>query len=757
MTLSTRRRLLAVAGAGLLAAAGIVAPTSAAQAAVACDVTYTTNDWPGGFTASVTLRNTGDALTNWTLGFTFPNASQRVTQGWSATWTQSGQNVTARNLDYNGALASGASTSIGFNGSWSGSNPKPTSFTVNGTTCGGTTPGNTAPTVSLTSPSSGATFAAGAAVSLAATASDVEGAISRVEFLIDGTVVNSDTSAPYAYSATSVATGSHTAAARAYDSAGLSTTTSAVPFTVGGGSSTPTLQSSTGAVSVPEGGSATVTYRLSAAPTSSVAVSLAKSGDTNITISPTSFTLTSSNWSTGVPVTVSASEDSDTTNGTATIAATSSAGNVSVTATESDNDVPSGGTKVDNPYSGARGYVNPEWSAKAAAEPGGSRVSNQPTAVWLDRIAAIEGTPDSQSNGPMGVEDHLDAALAQGAGYIQFVIYNLPGRDCSALASNGELGVDELARYQSEYIDPIAAIMSNTKYRSLRIITIIEIDSLPNLVTNLNIAKCATMNSNGGYVNGVGYALDKLGAIPNVYNYIDAAHHGWIGWDSNFRPTAQKLKQAATAAGATVNDVHGFIVNTANYSALREEHFTINTTVNGQQIRQSRWVDWNQYVDELTFAQAFRTELVSQGFNSNIGMLIDTSRNGWGGSARPTAPSTSTDLNTFVDQSRIDRRIHAGNWCNQSGAGLGERPTANPATGIDAYVWVKPPGESDGSSKEIPNNDGKGFDRMCDPTYGGNGLNGNNPTGALADAPISGAWFSAQFRQLMANAYPPLS
>ncbi|MEV0716454.1 glycoside hydrolase family 6 protein [Asanoa sp. NPDC050611] len=757
MTLSTRRRLIAVAGAGLLAAAGIVAPASSAQAAVACDVTYTTNDWPGGFTASVTLRNTGDALTNWTLGFTFPNASQRVTQGWSATWTQSGQNVTARNLDYNGTLASGASTSLGFNGSWSGSNPKPTSFTVNGTTCGGTTPGNTAPTVSLTSPTSGATFAAGAAIPLAATASDVEGPISRVEFLIDGTVVNSDTTAPYSYSATSVASGSHTAAARAFDSAGLSTTTSAVPFTVGGGSTTPTLQASTGAVSVPEGGSATVTYRLSAAPTSSVAVSLAKTGDTNITVSPTSFSLTSSNWSTGVPVTVSASEDTDTTNGTATIAATSSAGNVSVTATESDNDVPSGGTKVDNPYSGARGYVNPEWSAKAAAEPGGSRVSNQPTAVWLDRIAAIEGTPDSQSNGPMGVEDHLDAALAQGAGYIQFVIYNLPGRDCSALASNGELPVDGLPRYQSEYIDPIAAIMSNTKYRSLRIITIIEIDSLPNLVTNLNIAKCATMNSNGGYVNGVGYALDKLGAIPNVYNYIDAAHHGWIGWDSNFRPTAQKLKQAATAAGATVNDVHGFIVNTANYSALREEHFNINTTVNGQQIRQSRWVDWNQYVDELTFAQAFRTELVAQGFNSNIGMLIDTSRNGWGGSARPTAPSTSTDLNTFVDQSRIDRRIHAGNWCNQSGAGLGERPTAAPATGIDAYVWVKPPGESDGSSREIPNNDGKGFDRMCDPTYGGNGLNGNNPTGALPDAPISGAWFSAQFRQLMANAYPPLS
>jgi cellulose 1,4-beta-cellobiosidase len=137
-------------------------------------------------------------------------------------------------------------------------------------------------------------------------------------------------------------------------------------------------------------------------------------------------------------------------------------------------------------------------------------------------------------------------------------------------------------------------------------------------------------------------------------------------------------------------------------------------------------------------------------------MIIDTSRNGWGGSARPTAASTSTDLNTFVDQSRVDRRIHAGNWCNQSGAGLGERPRANPAAGIDAYVWIKPPGESDGSSTAIANNEGKGFDRMCDPTYTGNARNGNNMTGALPNAPISGAWFSAQFQQLMQNAFPPL-
>jgi cellulose 1,4-beta-cellobiosidase len=162
------------------------------------------------------------------------------------------------------------------------------------------------------------------------------------------------------------------------------------------------------------------------------------------------------------------------------------------------------------------------------------------------------------------------------------------------------------------------------------------------------------------------------------------------------------------------------------------------------------------YVDEQSFAQAFRNALVTAGFPSTLGMLIDTSRNGWGGTARPAAASTSTDVNTFVNNSRIDRRIHAGNWCNQSGAGLGERPRATPATGIDAYVWIKPPGESDGASQLVPNDEGKGFDRMCDPTYTGNSLNGNSLTGALPSSPLAGAWFSSQFQQLMTNAYPAL-
>ncbi|MDG9708899.1 glycoside hydrolase family 6 protein [Streptomyces sp. DH10] len=416
--------------------------------------------------------------------------------------------------------------------------------------------------------------------------------------------------------------------------------------------------------------------------------------------------------------------------------------------------------RVNNPYDGAKVYVNPEWSANAAAEPGGSRIANQPTGVWLDRIAAING-----AGGKMGLRAHLDEALRQkGSGelVVQLVIYNLPGRDCAALASNGELKADEIGRYKTEYIDPIKAILADSKYSSLRIVTTVEIDSLPNLVTNTGsrptaTPQCDVMKANGNYIKGVGYALNKLGDVPNVYNYVDAGHHGWIGWDDNFAPSATLFKEAATAEGATVNDVHGFITNTANYSALKEDHFSITDNVAGKSVRESKWVDWNRYVDELSFAQAFRNQLVSVGFNSGIGMLIDTSRNGWGGANRPTGPGAQTSVDTYVDGGRYDRRINPGNWCNQSGAGLGERPKASPAAGIDAYVWMKPPGESDGASKEIPNPDGKGFDRMCDPTYEGNPRNGNNPSGALPDAPISGHWFSAQFRQLMQNAYPPLS
>ncbi|MFY1670573.1 cellulose-binding domain-containing protein [Plantactinospora sp. WMMB334] len=130
--------------------AAIIAATPAV-AAPGCGVTYTVgSQWQGGFTATVTLTNVGDPISSWTMTWSYAGG-QRVTQAWNATVSQSGSEVSARNASYNGSVATGASVSFGFNGSWNGSNPAPTSFTVNGTACTGqpggpTTPPTTGPT-----------------------------------------------------------------------------------------------------------------------------------------------------------------------------------------------------------------------------------------------------------------------------------------------------------------------------------------------------------------------------------------------------------------------------------------------------------------------------------------------------------------------------------------------------------------------------------------------------------------------------------
>jgi regulation of enolase protein 1 (concanavalin A-like superfamily) len=98
---------------------------------------------------------------------------------------------------------------------------------------------NAAPTVSLTSPASGATFTAPATISLTANASDPEGQLSRVEFYSGTTLLGSDTSSPYAFSWTNVAAGTYSLTARAFDAAGASTTSTAVSVTVNGSTTPP--------------------------------------------------------------------------------------------------------------------------------------------------------------------------------------------------------------------------------------------------------------------------------------------------------------------------------------------------------------------------------------------------------------------------------------------------------------------------------------------------------------------------------------
>lgn len=117
------------------ASAALSVTTKSSQTGGSCSVAYNASSWNNGFTASVKITNSGTTTLNgWSLGFDL-TAGQKVQQGWSATWTQSGSTVTATNAAWNGTLAPGQSVDIGFNGSHTGQNPNPTSFTLNGASC----------------------------------------------------------------------------------------------------------------------------------------------------------------------------------------------------------------------------------------------------------------------------------------------------------------------------------------------------------------------------------------------------------------------------------------------------------------------------------------------------------------------------------------------------------------------------------------------------------------------------------------------
>ncbi len=111
-------------------------PTPTPAPSGTCKVSYAVqSQWQGGFTGNITITNTGSATINgWTLQFTFPGG-QQVTSGWNGQFSQQGNQETVQNASYNGQLAPGATATPGFNASWSGSNPSPTSFTLNGATC----------------------------------------------------------------------------------------------------------------------------------------------------------------------------------------------------------------------------------------------------------------------------------------------------------------------------------------------------------------------------------------------------------------------------------------------------------------------------------------------------------------------------------------------------------------------------------------------------------------------------------------------
>ncbi|KAK5661641.1 hypothetical protein OQA88_9741 [Cercophora sp. LCS_1] len=323
-------------------------------------------------------------------------------------------------------------------------------------------------------------------------------------------------------------------------------------------------------------------------------------------------------------------------------------------------------------------------SYKAAAR----KVADIGSFVWLDTIANVDRLEPAISDVPC---EHI----------LGVVVYDLPGRDCAAKASNGELKVGELPRYKSEYIDKIASIIKahpNTAFA-----LVIEPDSLPNLVTNSDVQACK--NSAAGYRDGVAYALKTLN-LPNVVQYIDAGHGGWLGWDANLKPGAQELAKAYTAAGKP-KQFRGIATNVAGWNAwdLSPGEFSSKSDAK-----------YNACQNEKTYVTTFGAALKSAGMPNHA--IVDTGRSGVQG-----------------------LREEWGNWCNVDGAGFGRHPSAD--TGVelaDAFVWIKPGGESDGTS----DSSAVRYDSFC------------GKSDAFQPSPEAGSWHQAYFEMLIKNSKPSL-
>jgi len=92
----------------------------------ACSASYSiVGQWQGGFQGEVKVTAGSASIKSWTVTWSYANG-QAVNNAWGATVTSSGSSITAKNVSYNGSVASGASTTFGFLGSWTGSNSVPT-------------------------------------------------------------------------------------------------------------------------------------------------------------------------------------------------------------------------------------------------------------------------------------------------------------------------------------------------------------------------------------------------------------------------------------------------------------------------------------------------------------------------------------------------------------------------------------------------------------------------------------------------------
>ncbi len=463
----------------------------------------------------------------------------------------------------------------------------------------------------------------------------------------------------------------------------------------------------------------------------------------------------------------------------------------------------------------------------AAGQPQNARLLAEmemvPSAVWLDGETAAQsargavGTMQAGQDVMRQVHTALVRASQQHAVPV-FVAYNIPGRDCSQYSAGG---APSDAAYES-WIDSIKAALGNAKA-----VVLLEPDALANLPGYCGSAYNSAFPdiTNQTRIDDVAYGVKTLESDPNISLYIDAGNSAW--------QTVGNIAEVLVAAD--VQQAQGFFLNVSNYQyATNSDYYgtwvseciAYATQLQGE--TQSSALGYtasltsadnnpqgafnscpNQYWNggpandwsgvamspfgvwsESQTEASLNTAGIDSRYASMLGttvptthFVVDTSRDGLGPNSMQTYAAAP-----YNQPASVISTLQSGNWCNPPGTGLGTQPTTDTSTVLssldgylpagtpallDAYLWVKTPGQSDGQCDAAG-----GVRAWQDYTAAGAGGGDTPPiagwptstssdwttfdplwslqTGAVMADPPAGQWFPAQALALAQNANPAL-
>jgi endoglucanase len=386
-----------------------------------------------------------------------------------------------------------------------------------------------------------------------------------------------------------------------------------------------------------------------------------------------------------------------------------------------------------------------------------------PHAVWFTSGTPKEVTKAVHRTMELAEREHRVPVL---------VAYNVPYRDCAQFSAGGAA---DTAAYEA-WIDGFAQGIGKGKA-----VVILEPDGLGLIPYNTTIngvaewCKPTVADSSGNPIPAPGaspeerytqmnYAVDSIeNHALQASVYLDSTHSAWLGVGE----AAYRLTKAGVARA------QGFFLNVSNYH-LTSDSIQFGTWVSMAIAAPSgapSWAfdssgnfhfDWlpSQYDPATNFTQVNYSPdyeaTVTAGIQSFIGsavatthFVIDTGRNGQGPfNAAPYA------LAPYNQSASVISGLNSGNWCNAFGAGAGLRPSANTGVALlDAYLWVKVPGESDGSCDIASGARAWDFTAYNPWGLSGDAENHFDPLWGMVD-PAAGAWFAAQALQLAQNANP---